>query len=178
MAFDWAVIIPKGAIASVVSWLVIKYRKPVWDWGKKMVAMPKEIDELKAENEKLKSDIVIANNVQHAVLRVYKNPIFRLNENMEFTGVNPAFFEMTGFSDLQSVLGMQFMVAIPKGDRAMIKEIVEDMKNHPASYVKHIRIEHAVTGKVVEAICRMDPIRDGDENVIEFMGQIFDKSKL
>lgn len=178
MTIDWGSIIPKGAISGVVGWIVVKYRKPAFEWAKKMYSMPDELDKLKKENEELKSRVVIAENVQHAVLRVYKNPIFRLNEKMEFKVVNPAFFEMTGYQDQQSILGVQFMVAIPIDDVDKINAIVSKIRNHPASYCENIRVQHIGTGIMVEAICRIDPIRNEKGEVIEIIGQIFDKKKL
>jgi len=178
MAIDWSTIIPKGAISGVVGWIVVKYRKPAFEWAKKMYNMPAEYEKQKKEIDELKSKAVISENVQHAVLRVYKNPIFRLNEKMEFNIVNPAFFEMTGFNDLQSVLGMRFMVAIPDEDAVRIEKIVEEAIKHPASYNKDIRIKHIITGVIVDAVCRMEPIRNEKGEVIEIIGQIFDKKKL
>ncbi len=156
--WDWAIDSFKGGIGAVTIWAANRYRKPLYAWVKKQINLNKEVSEQKLRIEALEIRDSISDSKFMAYVHTDPTAVFITNAKREVIYVNPAWVKLIGYRDPESSYGYRFFDAIHPDDVAHMREVQQELINHPSGFEGNIRFVHRETKETINTFCISDLI--------------------
>lgn len=152
-----------AALLFIGEWLRKKF-KPTVKAIKRMSEVSDRVDDLEEK-------VIMLNGRQHSLIYIDPQPIFIFNEKAEVKSVNPAFLEMTGFTNEKEALGVGFLKAIPKENRQETLSQIDDFVKHGGTFASEIILQNIDTKEIIKTYCRIESIKN-KEVIIEAVGTL------
>jgi PAS domain S-box-containing protein len=168
MKWEWAADTFKALILVAATWAANYARKkfiPFLKAIKRIVKVSDRVDALEVEVSIIESRL-------RAALHTDPNPAFIVDAKTDLIYANPAWGEMTGFSNIQDAYGKGYLKAIPPEDRDSIERDGERFAEHPSSYEGDVRFRHIKTKQIISTIVRSELVYDKNGELIQTIGRI------
>ena len=131
-----------------------------------------EIGVLKVASKLHFKESFILRAKQMALVYCAPDPIFISNSQGEVTFVNPAWLNMTGMPTASDAYGYGYIKVVHPINKKSIQDDGELLIKHPSSYENVVIFQHFKTKKAIHTICRSEPIRDEEGNLVETIGRL------
>ena len=127
---------------------------------------------LKDDLKSIKNQLLLHTKTEESLLYLDLNPIFRADADGDFTFVNYRYLQIGGFTTQEDALGKGWLKSVHIDDRDRVerewKECIEAESVFETSY----RCYNQLTGKMLMVSVRTTPVRDGNKEVISYIGVV------
>lgn len=169
MSWDWAIDSFKAGILVLLTWGTNYLRKKALPFLKEFRRFLKLTEIV----DRIDNEVGVLKSKQMASLHTDVHPIFIMNNEGEMIYANPAWCDMTGFTNVKDAYGKGYLKAIPPEDIEMIEKQNERLVEHPSSYEGEIRFRHIKTKEIINTICRSELVHGRNEVLVETVGRLF-----
>lgn len=164
MKWEVASDIFKALLILAATW-VARYLSPFFKAVRKITKVSDRVDEL--ENKVYILDSKLAAGFHTAV-----DPVFIVDVKGDLVYANPAWQDLTEFSNVQDAYGKGYLRAIPPDDRDSIEEQSERLILHPGSIEMNVIFLTIRTKIIVNTLCRSEPFKNKEGFVVGTLGRL------
>jgi PAS domain S-box-containing protein len=127
---------------------------------------------LKDDLKSIKNQLLLSTKTSESLLYLDPNPIFRTDSDGDFTLVNYKYLQIGGFTTQEDALGKGWLKAVHIDDRDRVEKEWEESIYAESIFETTYRCYNQLTGKVLMVSIRTTPVRDGNKEVISYVGVV------
>lgn len=127
---------------------------------------------LKDDLKSIKNQLLLHTKTEESLLYLDLNPIFRADADGDFTFVNYKYLQIGGFTTQEDALGKGWLKSVHIEDRDRVEKEWEMAIDSESIFESSYRCYNQLTGKVLMVSLRTTPVRDGNKEVISYIGVV------